>query len=164
MKQKTNTISEVPRAQKASPVARFANRAWSAAKFPLMVAGLAIVIGMAAARYNPSYSQKKGKAQVPIAQSDSLIASRAAGFAQAHASKAAGETIKFLEAKRIKPSSEMADTTFVRFEGRVVLNKYDIMKLETTGTTRLRSFRLYFDKPTSTVFIFEVPQSAPQME
>ena len=161
MKQAINAISEVPRAQKT--FANFAKRAWSAAKFPLMVAGLALTISAAAAFCNPAYSQKKDKAQVPTAQGDTLIANRAAGFAQTHASKS-GETLTFIEAKIAKPSSAMEDTLLVRFDGKVALSKYDIMKLESISSLKRGNFRLYFDKKTSTIYLFQAPPAAPQTE
>jgi hypothetical protein len=150
MKQMTNAISMVPRAQKT-----FAQRAWSAAKFPLMVAGLAIAITATAVFCNPAYSQKKGKVPTPI-ESDTLIASKKKDFITQHASKT-GENLQFVSTQKIAGSAAMSDTTFVRFEGKLVLNKYDIMKLEGTGCIKLRTFRLYLDKPTSTIYLFDTP-------
>ncbi|MFA6907719.1 MAG: hypothetical protein WC263_02735 [Candidatus Micrarchaeia archaeon] len=156
-----NVISAVPKVQKASSLARAASRTWSYTKFPLMVAGIALAISAAAAFCNPAYSQKKGKAAAPIEQGDTAVASR---FRVQHASRT-GESIVLVSALKIGGSSEMKDTSYLRYEDKLVLGKYDIMKLEgTAGTLKLRSYRLYLDKKTSTIYIFESPQTAPRAE
>ena len=154
MKSATNVIyTAASKAQKKSTFASFASRTWSVAKFPLLVAGLIITFSAASAFYNPTYSQKKGKAPATVAI-DSLLESRKKDFMAQHEART-GEKIAFIASQKIAGSSEMKDTTFVRFPDRAFLNKYDIMKIEGTGSLRRGNFRLYYDKPTSTIYFFE---------
>jgi hypothetical protein len=120
-----------------------------------MVAGLAITIGLAAAFYNPAYSQKKGKAQAPTEQGDTVVSK---GFIAQHASKT-GETISLIAVRETDGSIGMLDSSLVRFERGVILNKHDVLKLESMGSIKRGDFRLYIDKKSGTIYLFEASQA-----